>query len=521
MTTHPHVTQTLRSAPVALALWLLLTALPALAAQIVEVRVGNHPDFTRVVFELDGMAGYRVETREGAKPELIVTIDASSRVRKFTSKSDGIAAIEVTPQGNSAVAHITLRKPGIRLKEMILANPTRIVLDLVSDKPAPVAKTPPVKPKPAVEQPAPTPTVAKTPAPAPTPAVEQPALTPKPAVEQPALTPKPIAKQPVPTPTPVAKQPVPAPEPIVTAKADPPKPDADPEAIAKALGNALAAAIKPSPDTPTAPPAAEAPKPGAPTAPHPTPTRAVPKPVVQPATPQPQPVAKSIPPPAKSASDGKASGGTPFAIIAGAGAGILLCVVGLVVLLRRRRPQSNDLDVTTIAEAAADPDEEQRSFTDMVFSETDSQSASSESSATSELDSFFDNDDDAVLNPGTRGEDVMNQGISDLPVDRSGAGASPSVPPRVSTSPDPDVLRVVHELERRMGQLETKLGESNEARERLERQVAAQSEELRVQRAAIARTQRALRSLSRGEEEKGTEPALRDDETQAKTRINV
>jgi uncharacterized coiled-coil protein SlyX len=83
------------------------------------------------------------------------------------------------------------------------------------------------------------------------------------------------------------------------------------------------------------------------------------------------------------------------------------------------------------------------------------------------------------------------------------------------------VLRVVHELERRMGQLETKLGESNEARERLERQVAAQSEELRVQRAAIARTQRALRSLSRGEEEKGTEPALRDDDTRAKTRINV
>ena len=501
MTTHRRIRkQSLRCAPVALAVWLLLTALPALAAQIVEVRVGNHPDFTRVVFELDGMAGYRVETREGAKPELIVTIDASSRVRKIISKSDGIAAVEVTPQGSSAVAHISLRKPGIRLKEMILTNPSRIVLDLMSDKPAPVAKTPPVKPKPAVEQPAP---------------------TPKPIAKQPAPTPKPVAKQPVPTPTPVAKQPVPAP--IVTAKTDPPEPDADPEAIAKALGNALAAAIKPSPDTPAAPPAAEAPKPGAPTAAHPTPTRAVPKPVVQPATPKPQPVAKSTPPPAKSGSDGEASGGTPFAIIAGAGAGILLCVVGLVVLLRRRSPQSNDLDAPTIAEGVADPDAEQRSFTDMVFNETDSPSEESPiaGSATSDLDSFFDKDDDAVLNPGTKGGDVMNQGISDLPVKRDGAGAKPSVPPRASTSPDPDVLRVVHELERRMAQLETKLGESDEARERLERQVAAQSEELRVQRAAIARTQRALRSLSRGEEEKATEPALRDDETQAKTRINV
>ena len=65
-----------------------------------------------------------------------------------------------------------------------------------------------------------------------------------------------------------------------------------------------------------------------------------------------------------------------------------------------------------------------------------------------------------------------------------------------------------------------KRASAREKGKRLERQVAAQSEELRVQRAAIARTQRALRTLSRGEEEKATEPALRDD-AQAKTRINV
>jgi hypothetical protein len=38
-----------------------------------------------------------------------------------------------------------------------------------------------------------------------------------------------------------------------------------------------------------------------------------------------------------------------------------------------------------------------------------------------------------------------------------------------------------------------------------------------VQRAAIARTQRALRTMSRGDEEKATEPALRE-ETQTKMR---
>jgi len=67
----------------------------------------------------------------------------------------------------------------------------------------------------------------------------------------------------------------------------------------------------------------------------------------------------------------------------------------------------------------------------------------------------------------------------------------------------------LRELERRMTQLEGRLDQANEARERLERQVTAQSEELRVQRAAIARTQRALRGMTRGGEE-ATEPALRD-----------
>ncbi len=77
-----------------------------------------------------------------------------------------------------------------------------------------------------------------------------------------------------------------------------------------------------------------------------------------------------------------------------------------------------------------------------------------------------------------------------------------------------DITQLVRELERRVAQIETRLDESVDARERLERQVAAQSEELRVQRAAIARTQRALRSLNRSDEEQATEPALRGPSTE-------
>ena len=79
----------------------------------------------------------------------------------------------------------------------------------------------------------------------------------------------------------------------------------------------------------------------------------------------------------------------------------------------------------------------------------------------------------------------------------------------LSSAGDSEVLRLVREMERRINHLETRCDELVDARERLERQVAAQTEELRVQRAAIARTQRALRSMTRGDEE-ASEPAPRD-----------
>jgi hypothetical protein len=64
------------------------------------------------------------------------------------------------------------------------------------------------------------------------------------------------------------------------------------------------------------------------------------------------------------------------------------------------------------------------------------------------------------------------------------------------------------EMERRLADLERRLEQLTEARERLERQVAAQTEELRVQRAAIARTQRVVRSIAKTEDV-ATEPVPR------------
>jgi hypothetical protein len=74
----------------------------------------------------------------------------------------------------------------------------------------------------------------------------------------------------------------------------------------------------------------------------------------------------------------------------------------------------------------------------------------------------------------------------------------------VSRSPS----RIELALERRIARLVGRIEELLEARERLERYAAAQNEELRVQRAAIARTQRVLRGIVRTEDPP-EEPSLR------------
>ncbi len=120
-----------------------------------------------------------------------------------------------------------------------------------------------------------------------------------------------------------------------------------------------------------------------------------------------------------------------------------------------------------------------------------------------------------IAAPPAQENETMDIESTDMPMERTaselptqmGAGLGAGI---AGAAGEGDVARLVQELDRRVAQLETRLDESVDARERLERQVAAQSEELRVQRAAIARTQRALRSLNRGEEEQATEPALRE-----------
>jgi hypothetical protein len=456
----------------------------AAAAEVVAVRVGTHPTFTRVVFELDASAGYRIERRQlpdGAEA-LVVTLDASAAPRSLRSRSVMVERVELTPERQRTSAQIRLRKSPVRVKELILADPPRIVFDLVIPEaeqtrlaarpPAPSQAEAPPRPSerdiaeaPVTPPPAPPPLpVAE---PEPVQAEAAPMETPPPPVIPPASE---VAEV-EPEPAPVADEAEAEPETVAVAPEEPPGSPAPPLPRA------------PLPPAPAEPQAEAAPE----RAPSPVPARARSMP------------ARAAEPSWWERIDPVTAGGVA--------AGVLLLLLGLVLLLRRRG-NASDIDVVALAEA--EERQERMSAEDeggfAMGDETVAMGAQPGPPSGPERvtaapgglaagPGLFDDDSE-------KESETMDSESANLSMERGAAAAS--------ASGDTDVVRLVRELERRVAQLETRLDESIDARQRLERQVAAQSEELRVQRTAIARTQRALRSLNRGEEEQATEPALRE-----------
>jgi hypothetical protein len=515
------------------ALLAVVLAAPALAARVIDVRVGRHPEFTRVVFELDDRAGYRVvrKASESGGEDLLVYLDAASSGEKTLGGDRAVLErLEVKPREAGTAARIRLNREGLLVKEMILARPPRIVLDVVH--PAAMIEAARAKAAPA---PKPAPAAAREPKPEPV----KTAAAPTPAAKP---TPEPAAK---PTPKPVAK---PTPKPVAPA-AEPPKPQAAPVPAPKqeptpALAPPSAAPV-PTAKAP-APPAPEPeveppqPKPQARTEPAPPPSRAEPgappappeetlEPELAPETtgvaqvpsakePAAAPAAQPTPPPRERPPVPPARVPEPAAEpaapglglvsklgIAGAVAGVALLVV--FVLLRRRGAARVEEEVAESFEAGAADREDPfaglrsaRSDTTEIIDPTAAGAAAS----------LFDEDSTPAAAPEQEEQKELDMDLhttsseaptrANLTAQRTGSGGAA----------EGDLMQVVRELERRMAHLETRLDEEVDARERLERQVAAQTEELRVQRAAIARTQRALRNMTRPEDEAATEPAPRE-----------
>jgi hypothetical protein len=477
----------IRHASILTGLALGLFALPAWAATVVQVRVGPHPTFTRVVFELDVPSGYRVERQtpvgEGAT-EIVVTLEASSRARSIASRSKLIEAVSVEAGVGQAVARIRLHKPGLRLREMILADPPRIVLDVMADDAEvaarPAARTPPPAPKPKRE------VVEEAP---PEPPIPEPV-----AVPQPPSRPEVIAEEPAkrPVPEPPAVPPPPEPEVVAEAPVEP-----EPEPAAPSLPE-----LPPSvPMEPEAPAEAEPSETGAPPgmvirqldedAPSRAATPAAPVPRRVGVEPEPEPAAFEL--------------RSNLVAIGAIGVGLLVVVVAAIAFARRRS-LPNDADVMVLAEEGDDAAPVPAEGFAMGASESEPTREAAAEDPFSEVGESATAPEPGLFQEPDKGDSAMDTETPEL----ASAGDELRAPPKFPGEEESDLARVVREMERRIEHLETRLDESIDARERLERQVAAQTEELRVQRAAIARTQRALRGLSRSEEEQATEPALRD-----------
>ena len=477
------------------ALGLLVSAVPALAAEIVEVRVGKHPTFTRVVFELDRPAGYRIERSNPSvdAAELIVSLEASSITRSVTKKKALIEQVDVEPQGRRSVARVRLAEEGLHLKEMILANPPRIVLDLINDAPAPsVAESKPTPASTATgEEQSFDDIVAQ--------------IEPEPAVVEEALAPveKTVVFEEL-APAPVVP-PTPEPAPIEVASEDTGEAlfEDDPTvAEADLADESSAVGSEPSTSVPAEPEDIADVMPL--TQPAPTPA--------EPATSRPM-VATTEP----------ADDVADMMMYALAG-GALFMGIGAYVLVRRRGSSGDD--------GEWDDDEVVGGFDGETASAPDANPfvAADEESTVAEAD------DQAVVPGMTTGDgttvvsvpdeekesesvvfDAEENDMDDMEVisrDQVNESlGSPAMSP-VAGGAAEDMQQMFAAMTRRMEALEFRCDELVDARDRLERQVAAQTEELRVQRAAIARTQRAVRNLGRGddasEEQEATEPALRE-----------
>ena len=486
-----------------LALW--IGASTAMAAEVVEIRVGRHAEFTRVVFELDRAAGYRIERQASAAgPELVVSLEASSAPRRIESGKGLIEKVELVPSGSRSVARIALARDGLALKEMILANPPRIVLDVLMDqpvatRPAPKADKPTARTAPETE--------------AASKVARAPVIPAKPAA--PPTTPTPTT----PTPPEVAP-PAGQPEPVkVTQAFDAAEFDAAEKGVDKAAEDLIEAAAQDIEETAEAARAeigssvdqmmAEIESAGSgreaadPPAARPTPRAEESRPKAS----GPPMVAKTKP------STAETEGGwTTWALVA---VGAIVLMLGGLAWARRRGGEEVDFEepeedafsgdgsraaagTNPFADLGADEQtvpggaDEQAVLGDMGIL----RGADLRDSEEKRSESFFYEDSEEE-NMEVISRDAVNESLGMPPT--SGAISE-------------EFQQLVREMQRRMEALEGRVDELVDARDRLERQVAAQTEELRVQRAAIARTQRAVRNLARpeDEEQEPTEPALRD-----------
>jgi hypothetical protein len=277
----------------------------ASAARVVDVRVGRHPDFVRIVFETDAPVGFALEDEVGPEGEVHVRLDASASARRLAVPGDPDAEVHVEPlPDGGTLARIRSSVP-VRIESQVLERPPRVVLDL---RPGPEPE-----PAPAVEGEAP---------PAPAPGVASPPGQETPGAGEPGsveLSPpgEPTVGEALEVERPGVGPPSPpGPEPATVAAVEPAPPAAEEPEPARAELEPEPA-LEPEPE-----PSATAPEPG-PAGSQPEPETELP------------PVSAPAPPPSRALLDDRALG----LLFAGLG-GLLIGVLAAAPWRRRASPEA-------------------------------------------------------------------------------------------------------------------------------------------------------------------------------------
>jgi hypothetical protein len=451
---------------------LLVDASNVLAAELRQVRIGKHADYTRVVFEFDQAAEYKIERMDPMSDvaELVVMLSASSISRHIPSSNSLIEQVSVEPSGSNSIARIRLTKKGLRLKEMILANPPRIVLDVLSEEPKVskvASETATVIPKSEAVPSLDAPTFEEIVAQLPRDIKAAAAIAAEPVrvvVDEPTIS------------TPLEKSPLAQPEGEVASQ----RVDPVPASMKVAARSQWVAPVEEEPEI-----AARAPRPMV--------------------------VRTEIPKTEKNS-------WTTWLLYGGAV--VLLLMMGRLVARRLARRGRGDL--STDEKTSFGEGDGPQTFSDInpfgEFSSDGRQMTLSSAGGVGRATAAATFDGEASESSGAG--DLEENNVEDVET-ISSEQVNENLSERSSTSGDVSVEfhQMVREMNLRAESFESRIEELVDARDRLERQSAAQTEELRVQRAAIARTQRAVRNLARSdaddnEEEAPSEPAFSDSDSQ-------
>jgi hypothetical protein len=430
----------------AAALGLGLSAELAVAARVVDVRVGRHPDFVRIVFETDAPVGFALGDELGPEGEVRVRLDASSSARRLSVPGDPDAEVRVEPlPDGGTLARIRSSVP-VRIESQVLERPPRVVLDLrpgpADTEPEPAIRVPVEPPPGAASGPAGEPSVqAEPPAVAEPPAAEpgsvELAVPSEPPVTEPPVTEPPVTEPPV-TEPPVTEAPPAEPAPQIVPVAEPaPEP-----------------AVEPAPPIVAGEPEPE-PKPE-------------PKPEAEQALP---PVSGPAPDRSRGATlDDRALG---LLFVGGLG-GLVIGVLASAPWRRRRPPESTGAIAVETAAAAETPAEVA--------------TAAAPPEAPADLGVVSGVERPAVPGAGDTGR------FRDLVDGLRTAGSEPSREAAIRESDlASDLLAMIQALDRRFAAIESETRTLHDDTARLGIRQGAQGEELAAQRGALARLERVVR----------------------------